>query len=154
MDPTGKQLYVGILWSRSTRGILANPKLLQFLEPKDDRNTTFHVEFAKNGGTNVAYIGLSTLLELQLTERQGIADVKATPLPTSTICRFESNIHDASNDVFNISVGRVALRAVLEAYANNLDNKENKEMKHSAVGTFTFPRMRKISFIASRICWV
>jgi hypothetical protein len=81
------------------------------------------------------------LLELRLTEGQKIADVNGRRPPARlpsgfTIRCFESN--DASIEVLNISAGRVALLAVLEACAKNLDNKENKEMKYSAV----WPRMQ------------
>jgi hypothetical protein len=109
-----------------------------FRDPNDGPNKTFHVEFTKVEDSNLAYIGLKTLLELQLTGGQMILDLHGKHPPSQlppefAIKCFESNVHDAKSDILNISAGRMALLAVLEASAKNMDNKVNKEMKHSAV---------------------
>jgi hypothetical protein len=99
-----------------------------FRYPKDDPNRTFLVEFIKIGVGNLAYIGLKTLLELQLTggqildgsggqmllydrqqRRYQISQLPPdrypkTQLPSDfTIRCFESNVHDATTDVLNLS---------------------------------------------------
>jgi hypothetical protein len=109
-----------------------------FRDPNDGPNKTFHVEFTKVGVGNLAYVGLKTLLELQLTGGQKIVDLHgrhptARLPPEFAIKCFESNVHDATSDMLNISAGRMALLAVLEASAKTMDDKVNKEMKHSAV---------------------
>jgi hypothetical protein len=83
---------------------------------------------------------------LQLTEGQEIADVDGRQPPARlpsgfTIRCFESNIHDASSDVLNISAGRAAPLAVLEACERNL-NQRDETLQYGAACTFAFQQIR------------
>jgi Heterokaryon incompatibility protein (HET) len=107
-----------------------------FRDPDEHPDKKFPIQFTKIGYNELAYIEIKALLELELTPGQSIIDLegrnesKALPPDFSIKC-FNSNVHDTISDTLNLSAGRSALMAVIEACA--LGKKVNKEMKHGAI---------------------
>jgi len=105
-------------------------------DPGDDP-TRYHVKVKKIPDTDLALVDMKVLLHIQLTGNQTIVDVDDTQRfaklgPKFAIRCFDSSLGTGS-DTLNLSAGRLALLAVLEACEKSADGKINKEMKHCAV---------------------
>jgi hypothetical protein len=105
-------------------------------DPGDDPHR-YHVEFNEIQGTDLALVDMKVLLHIQLTGNQTIVDVDEKQRfvklrPEFAIRCFDSSLGTGS-DTVNLSAGRLALVAVLEACEKSADGKINKEMKHCAV---------------------